>query len=156
MKKEWYPWADKGKKSCAGIVSPDVVVFRDTLDNDCVELPVEERHVVSVFTVAAACRPEVTGNGQAFARESDVVELQQKIILILRMAVGEGVTSLVLGAMGCGAYGCPPRAVAMEMKKVLEMDEFGGWFENVVFAVYAAGPTGMENFVVFSEVSQQT
>jgi uncharacterized protein (TIGR02452 family) len=91
-------------------------------------------------------------DGQNFAKESDVLELQQKIILILRMAAGERVTNLVLGAMGCGAYGCPPKAVAMEMKKVLEMEEFGGWFENVVFAVYAAGPTGRENFEIFSEV----
>ena len=68
------------------------------------------------------------------------------------MAATNNVTNLVLGAMGCGAYGCPPRAVAREMKSVLESDEFGGWFENIVFAVYAAGPTGRENFEIFSRV----
>jgi uncharacterized protein (TIGR02452 family) len=62
------------------------------------------------------------------------------------------VTNLVLGAMGCGAYQCPPRAVAQEMKKALEREEFDGWFERVVFAVYAAGPTGKQNFEVFKEV----
>jgi uncharacterized protein (TIGR02452 family) len=154
LKSEWYPWADKGRKSCAGIVSPDVVVFKDTLDNDCVELSAEERQVVSVFTVAAPCMPELTNDGKNFARESDVLELQERIILVMRMAAGEGVANVVLGAMGCGAYGCPPKAVALEMKKVLEMEEFRGWFENVAFAVYAAGPTGKENFEIFSDVFQ--
>jgi uncharacterized protein (TIGR02452 family) len=58
---------------------------------------------------------------------------------------GSGVTKLVLGSMGCGAYGCPPRPVAREMKKALEREEFEGWFGEVVFAVYAAGKVGEES-----------
>ena len=38
------------------------------------------------------------------------------------------------------------------MKKALEMDEFSGWFEHVVFAVYAAGPVGKLNLETFKEV----
>jgi uncharacterized protein (TIGR02452 family) len=68
------------------------------------------------------------------------------------MAATNGVTTLVLGAMGCGAYGCPPRVVAWEMKTAIQSDEFAGWFENVAFAVYAAVPSGKRNFDVFSEV----
>jgi uncharacterized protein (TIGR02452 family) len=65
---------------------------------------------------------------------------------------GSGVTKLVLGAMGCGAYGCPPRPVAREMKKALEREEFEGWFGEVVFAVYAAGKVGEKNLEVFKEI----
>jgi uncharacterized protein (TIGR02452 family) len=68
------------------------------------------------------------------------------------MAAGEGVTRLVLGAMGCGAYRCPPRVVAKEMKMALESEEFAGWFESIAFAVYAAGPIGQKNLEVFREV----
>ena len=68
------------------------------------------------------------------------------------MAAVNGVTSLVLGAMGCGAYGCPPRAVAREMKTVLEKDEFAGWFDTIAFAIYAAGTSGKSNFDIFKEV----
>jgi uncharacterized protein (TIGR02452 family) len=78
------------------------------------------------------------------------------VLLVLRLAGTNGVTKLVLGAMGCGAYGCPPRAVAQEMKSALEREEFVGWFETVVFAVYAAGPSGQRNLDVFEEVFRET
>jgi uncharacterized protein (TIGR02452 family) len=152
LKPEWYPWPNTGAGSCAGIFSPDIVVFKDTLDNDCVELPMQQRHVVAVITVAAPCARPVTKDGENFVNESDVQDLRDRILLILRLAATNGITNLVLGAMGCGAYGCPPKAVAREMKKALQMDEFRGWFEIVVFAVYAAGPSGRENLEVFKDV----
>jgi uncharacterized protein (TIGR02452 family) len=68
------------------------------------------------------------------------------------MVARNSVPNLVLKAMGCGAYGCLPTAVAREIKNTLELDESRGLFEHVVFAVYAAGPTGNENFAVFGEV----
>jgi uncharacterized protein (TIGR02452 family) len=152
LKPEWYPWPNMGPGSCAGIFSPDVVVFKDTIDNNLVDLPVHQRHILAVITVAAPCLPEVTKDGESFSRYSELMDLKEKILLVLRLAATNGITSLVLGAMGCGAYGCPPRAVAEEMKKVLAFDEFSGWFENIVFAVYAAGPSGQRNLEVFGEV----
>ena len=152
LKPEWYPWLNKGPQSYKGIFSPNVVVFRDTLDNDLAELRTDQRHVLAVLTVAAPCWPKTTKDKEEFADESEVQDLREKILLTLRMAGVNGVTDLVLGAMGCGAYGCPPRTVAREMKRALEMEEFQGWFENVVFAVYAAGPSGERNLRVFQEV----
>jgi uncharacterized protein (TIGR02452 family) len=151
LEPRFYPWS-----GTAGIISPDVVVFKDTLDNMCVNLPPKERHVVAVFTVAAPCLPGVTEDGEDFSQEAKLqgvlYDLKERILLILRMAAMTGVTNLVLGAMGCGAYGCPPRAVAREMKKALELLEFKGWFERVVFAVYAAGPSGQRNLEVFQDI----
>ncbi|OAL51866.1 hypothetical protein IQ07DRAFT_394610 [Pyrenochaeta sp. DS3sAY3a] len=155
LKPEWYPYPNTGPGSCAGVFSPDVVVFKETLDKDCADLATDDRHVVAVITVAAPCQPQLTQDGQNFAKKSDVTDLREKIILVLRIAASSGVTSLVLGAMGCGAYGCPPQLVANEMKDVIEMEEFGGWFENIVFAVFGAGPVGRENFDTFKEVFQQ-
>jgi uncharacterized protein (TIGR02452 family) len=149
LKPEWYPWRNVGPESCKGIFSRDVVVFRDTLDDDCVDLPA---HVLSVITVAAPCQPLLTEDGENFAKESDLVDLRERILLVLRIAAMNKVTNLVLGAMGCGAYGCPPRPVAQEMKKALELEEFVGWFERIVFAVYAAGPSGKRNLEAFTEV----
>jgi uncharacterized protein (TIGR02452 family) len=156
LRPEWYPWPNTGPGACGGILSPGIVVFRDTLDNDLAELPEHERHVVAVLTVAAPCWPKVTEDGKNFAKESELQDLREKILLVLRMAAGEGVTKLVLGAMGCGAYGCPPRAVAREMKEALEKEEFEGWFESVAFAVYAAGPAGKRNLAIFREVFECT
>lgn len=149
---EWYPFPNTGPGSCAGIVSPNVVVFKDTLHNDLIDLPAEQRHVVTVITVAAPCWPKCTPNGEEFADPSELQDLREKILLVLRVAAVQRVTRLVLGAMGCGAYGCPPRAVAREMKMALEREEFAGWFQTVAFAVYAAGPTGKQNLEIFREV----
>ncbi|KAJ4377067.1 hypothetical protein N0V86_006508 [Didymella sp. IMI 355093] len=149
---EWYPFPNIGPGSCAGIISPNIVVFKDTLDRDLVDLPVEQRHVVTVITVAAPCHPKLTHDKDDFAETSELEDLREKILLVLRLAAAHGVTRLVLGAMGCGAYGCPPRVVAREMKMALDRNEFFGWFETVTFAVYAAGPSGQQNFDVFREV----
>jgi uncharacterized protein (TIGR02452 family) len=149
---EYYPWPNTGAGCIAGVLSPSVVIFRGTLDNGLVELPQHERRVVAVMTVAAPRFPVVTADKEAFASAEVVQELHEKIVLVLRMAAGEGVGSLVLGAMGCGAYGCPPRGVAREMKRVLQEDEFSGWFERVEFAVYGKGWAGKRNLEIFREV----
>ncbi|KAJ8109761.1 hypothetical protein OPT61_g7221 [Boeremia exigua] len=149
---DWFPFPNTGPGSCAGILSPHVVVFKDTLDRDLVDLPPAQQHQVAVISVAAPCWPKLSPDGQEFAEPERLEELREKVRLVLRIAAGEGVTRLVLGAMGCGAYGCPPRVVAREMKGVIGEQEFGGWFETIVFAVYAAERTGMENLKVFEEV----
>lgn len=152
LRPEWYPFPNTGPRSCAGIISPNVIVFKDTLDNDLIDLPAEKRQVVTVITVAAPLCPKLTEDGEDFADASKLHDLQQKILLVLRLAATNGVTTLILGAMGCGAYRCPPRAVAREMKIALQRDEFVGWFKSIKFAVYAAGPIGKRNFDVFTEV----
>lgn len=152
LRPEWYPWPNTGPGSTAGIYSPAVAVFRDTLDNDLAELPEVERFVVSVVTVAAPRGPALTttsGGRPAFAKKSDLDDLREKIRLVYRCSAHNGQTSLILGALGCGAYRCPPEVVAKEMRTILEDEEFAGWFEHVVFAVYAAGTVGQRNLEVF-------
>jgi uncharacterized protein (TIGR02452 family) len=56
------------------------------------------------------------------------------------------------GAMGCGAYFCPPTHVALEMKAILLDPEFKGWFKEVVFAVYSTPANGEHNFKAFQQV----
>jgi uncharacterized protein (TIGR02452 family) len=51
--------------------------------------------------------------------------------------------------LGCGAFRCPPRVVAREMKDILLADEFRGWFRQVVFAVYSTPTYGADNFTIF-------
>ncbi|KEQ93666.1 hypothetical protein AUEXF2481DRAFT_41900 [Aureobasidium subglaciale EXF-2481] len=152
LKAEWYPWPNTGQGSIAGIFSPNVVVFKDTLDNNCEELKQEKRVVVSVLTVAAPRCPELTADGENFREERVLQEFREKVRLVLRCAARGGKTGLVLGAMGCGAYRCPPRLIAREMKKVLGEEEFKGWFGKVVFAVYGRGPVGKRNLEVFKDV----
>lgn len=151
LKPECYPWPNVGEGSAAGIYSPAVVVFKDTIGNACRDLKAEERIVVAVVTVAAPCRPKLTEDGCGFAEESVLEEFREKVRLVLRVAAADGKTCVVLGAMGCGAYGCPPGVVAREMRRVIEEEEFEGWFEKLTFAVYGSGPTGKRNLEVFQK-----
>ncbi|KAJ3711267.1 hypothetical protein DFJ43DRAFT_1161806 [Lentinula guzmanii] len=148
----YYPWPNLGPGSIAGVFSPGVVIFKHDLDHDCVDLPTEERRVVSVLTVAAPCSPKLTEDQQSFAKKSDLADLRGKIRLVYRMAGWNNKDFLVLGAMGCGAYLCPPLLVATEMRDILLEPEFKGRFTKVVFAIYSAPGNGARNFEVFEKV----
>jgi uncharacterized protein (TIGR02452 family) len=155
LKQEWYPWPNTGEGSIKCVFSGNVVVFKDTLENKCVDLAEEERVVVSIVTIAAPRRPKLTEDKKEFKHQRVLEEFRDKVRLVLRCAAREGKTGLVLGALGCGAYGCPPGAVAREMKGVLEEEEFRGWFKRVGFAVYGKGSVGERNFGVFRDVFGQ-
>ncbi|EJD48250.1 hypothetical protein AURDEDRAFT_101888 [Auricularia subglabra TFB-10046 SS5] len=151
LREEWYPW----RPSVAGIYSPAVVVFKDDLDHNCVDLPENERVVVSVLTLAAPRWPRLTPDRARFARDEDIENLRGKTRLMLRMAAHRKQDIVILGAFGCGAFACPPRFVAEEMRNILLEDEFKGWFKLVTFAVFSKKEPdflGADNFDIFSEV----
>ncbi|MBS0585522.1 MAG: TIGR02452 family protein [Verrucomicrobia bacterium] len=64
--------------------------------------------------------------------------LKEKIVQLLRKAVLEGHTHLVLGALGCGAFEGSPMVTARLFHEVLNSDEFRGRFVHVEFAIYCA------------------
>ncbi|KAL0581494.1 hypothetical protein V5O48_000537 [Marasmius crinis-equi] len=154
LKDNYYPIPNVGFGSTAGIHSPGVVIFRDQLDNACAELPVEQRRVVSVISVAAPRWPALSDDGMSLRRRTDLEDLREKIRLVYRMAAHYGKTHLVLGAMGCGSYGCPPAQVANEMRDILLDPEFRGWFKKIVFAVSNTSNSGPGNFDVFRNAFQ--
>ncbi|KIK66649.1 hypothetical protein GYMLUDRAFT_37800 [Collybiopsis luxurians FD-317 M1] len=171
-----YPWPNTGPGCVAGIFSEGVVVFREPLnflkagdildllnDSDPASqehtrdsiaplLPRASRKVLSVISVAAPRYPRLTEDGSDFASEGAKEELKEKVRLVLRMAALHGKTYLVLGAMGCGAYFCPPPSVARLMKSVLLEEEFQGWFARVIFAVLSPVGAGYSNFEIFRNV----
>lgn len=152
LKPSYYPWDNLGPKSIAGVFSPGVVVFKDDLDHDCINLVPNERRVVSVITVAAPRCPALSEDRSTFRNISDLEDFRGKIRLVYRMAAHHGQQYLVLSAMGCGAYDCPPRLVAEEMKAGLSEPEFKGWFRRVTFAVYSKKSNGPRNFDIFQEL----
>lgn len=152
LRPEYYPWANTGEGCVKGVFSGSVVVWKDTLDNGCVELEEGDREVVGVITVAAPRNPDLTDDKLEFKDRMVLEEFRDKVRLVLRCAAREGKMAVVLGALGCGAYRCPPELVARGMKGVLAEEEFRGWFERVIFAVYGKGPMGKRNLMVFREV----
>lgn len=86
-------------------------------------------------------------------KEADKEELAERVRLILRVAATKGHDAVILGAMGCGAWGNPPRAVARVFAKVLP--EFQGVFKQIVVAILNTSGRGeiMRAFEdVFGEV----
>jgi len=151
LRAEWYPWDNK---LAAGIWSPGVAVHRDTLANACGRLPADDTVVLGVVTIAAPRCPAVTGGRKVgeFRDRATADSLREKTRAVLRMAASNGRSNLVLGAMGCGAYGCPPGAVAKIMAEVAREPEYSGWFERVWWAV--VDPLGEGNAEVFREVCE--
>ncbi|TCD70396.1 hypothetical protein EIP91_003477 [Steccherinum ochraceum] len=147
LKASYYPWANSGPSSAAGVYSPAVVIFKDDLDHDCADLPRAEWRVVSVITVAAPRSPHLS-NGRF--PPMTLKWMREKIRLVYRMAAHNGQPYMVLGAMGCGAYECPPTQVAEEMKAILLEEEFKGWFREVTFAVYATQRNS--NYDIFKDI----
>lgn len=69
--------------------------------------------------------------------------------IILRTAIRRRHRQLVLGALGCGAFGNPNKVVSNMWKTVLKEPEFsGGWWEDIVFAVLGDSSAD-SNFKVF-------
>jgi uncharacterized protein (TIGR02452 family) len=135
--------------SHGGIYSPDVLITRTNDDTRCALLPVENRWWTSVISVAGIKRPRLTPSEEDFAREADREDTRERIRTILRIAALQERKNLVLGSLGCGAYGNPPKAVAGCFKRVLQEDEFKNRFEGIWFAVIERG--GTQNYTIFKE-----
>lgn len=135
LHKSYYPLP-----SLSAIYSPSVLIIRDamsrghsllTLTKQPANLP-----VTSVISVAALRYPALAVDGESYKNEGQRAETKRKIRLTLRVAALGGHTKLVLGALGCGVFGNPPREVANCFLEVFREKEFqGGWWEEVVFAV---------------------
>ena len=101
----------------------------------------EEMFSVSGIAVAAPeCaryREKYLEGGEFGANLTDVAKkiFEKKIKTILRIAHKNGHDSVVLGALGAGAFGCHPGDVASIFKNVLEQTEFQNAFKKIVFAV---------------------
>ncbi|KAF5376169.1 hypothetical protein D9757_009325 [Collybiopsis confluens] len=148
-----YPWPDSGQGCVAGIFSEGVVVHREArgLEYQVQVLPPSFRKVLSVISVSAPKFPPLTPDESDFASKEVKEELKEKVRLVLRIAGSHGKRYVVLGAMGCGVYMCPPKSVAELMKSVLLEKEFEGWFTRIIFAILSP-PTTDSNFEIFRDV----
>jgi uncharacterized protein (TIGR02452 family) len=140
----------------SAVYSPDVLVFRSS---DNAELAKKEWFFLDVISCAALRFPEtvvVEKEGMMMERryqnDGQREAMVCRVRTIVQAAVANGVTHLVLGALGCGAYGNPPGEVARIFKKVLcgdrkrrgvTVEESG--IEEIVFAIFDEGEN-LRNF----------
>ena len=153
LKLRFYPIPGFG-----GIYSPTVVVIRESMaqGHNLLDLTrPEDLPVVSCVSVAAIREPDIVHDAagrERYRRSRDRDTMKEKMRVLLRIAALTRHRRLVLGALGCGAFGNPNVEVAQCWKEVFEEREFGGgWWETVVFAVMEEGgqTDGDGNFGVF-------
>jgi uncharacterized protein (TIGR02452 family) len=81
--------------------------------------------------------------------ESDAEILVKKIRMILQVGVEEDHDSMVVGALGCGAWGNPPADVAAIFRRVLS--EHDGVFKVIVFAILSVTDFDTANWQIFKD-----
>ena len=119
-----------------GIYSPDITFFRATKDEGYALLDNPFRAaVISVASLNYNPRHghSLLDNGNI--PEQDKPILKEKIRTILRIGALKGHDSLVLGALGCGAFCTPPSQMARLFRQVIDEKEFQGRFRKIAFAI---------------------
>ncbi|MEK7340209.1 MAG: TIGR02452 family protein, partial [Verrucomicrobiota bacterium] len=113
------------------IYSPNVQVFRASEKEGFAFMAPE---TISFIAVAAynlgSLRNKIDPHSQAYA-----IGMKEKIKSFLRVAYFRGHDAVVLGALGCGAFGNDPTTIAQFFKEVLQDNEFAGRFKKITFAV---------------------
>lgn len=139
----------------AAIYSPTVLIIRESMSqgHDLLDFRDPSKlDVISVISCAAVCQPTLQKDAQgtpAYRDQKDIKSMKEKMRVILRTAIRNKHTQVVVGAFGCGAFGNPNHVVALMWAEVLQENEFqGGYWEDLVFAVLD-GKTIGSNFQVF-------
>ena len=118
-------------RNFGGIYTPDAVYFRESEQKGyaLMDNPVS----LSFITVAGMNRPDLTADGMI--ADHHVEPIKNKIRTIFRIGLAHGHDSLVLGALGCGAFRNPPRHVARLFHEVMDELEFKNKYRRIVFAI---------------------
>lgn len=118
-------------RNFGGIYTPSVTIFR-TNEKNGYKLMKRPREIAFI-SVAGMNRPKLKPDGMI---EDFLVEpIKNKIRTILRIGLEQGHDSLVLGALGCGAFCNPPRHIAGLFNEVLNENEFVNKYKHIVFAI---------------------
>ena len=118
-------------RNFGGIYTPDATVFRGT-EQDGYPL-LDEAYRMSFITVAGINRPALESPERIAPELVDPVK--NKIRTIFRIGLLHGHDSLVLGALGCGAFRNPPSHIARLFHEVMQEPEFKNKYHLLFFAI---------------------
>lgn len=113
------------------IYSPNAIFFRGPESEGCrlLDRPLH----LPVVTTAAVDNSDRKHDKSEFSCGPSHQIMVARLMHLFSLAVAKGHDALVLGALGCGAYGNPPDKVAETFKQVL--GGYAGMFAKIVFAV---------------------
>ena len=121
------------------IISPNVCVFRNLKD----EL-LDEPFLTAVVTIPA---PNKKGGARNIPQDDIDAVMKYRLKNMFAAAAHFGYKNLVLGAWGCGAFGHDPEVVSKYFYELLIDENFGSYFDEIVFAVLDKGEK--KNFEAF-------
>ena len=118
-------------RNFGGIYTPSVTVFREEESNGFRLM--EEPRELGFISVAGMNRPQLKPDGMIV--DNLLEPIRHKIRTILRIGLIHGHDSLVLGALGCGAFCNPPGQTARLFHEVLLEKEFADKYRHISFAI---------------------
>lgn len=107
------------------VYSPSITVFKNGDFTMC------EAFEIDFIACPGLRHPELTTDGKLTEEQIQVLEC--KIYLILQVAQKYNHSVVIMAAIGCGAWKCPPLDVAETFKRVL--NRCNGCVQTVVFAI---------------------
>lgn len=133
-REEQYPMDERN----GGIYSGTVTFFRGP-ESEGSRLE-ETPYNIPVISVAALSGPRIGPDGLMYPEETEIT--LEKMRTIFRIGMAHFHDSLVLSAMGCGAFKNPPAHIAKLFHKVIEEPEFKDRFRLIDFAILDGYQTG--------------
>ncbi len=117
------------------VYSPKVTVFRGREEDGYPLL--DHPYKASFIAVPAIFNPALTKNTKGLYEmgEEDQTLTKEKIRTIFKVAKKHNHQTLILSAMGCGAFCNPPNQVARLFREVLEEGSYNSAFVKIIFAI---------------------
>ena len=103
----------------------------------------EKLYNIPVISVAALSGPRIGMDGLMYPEEAKIT--LEKMRTIFRIGLDHGHDSLVLSAMGCGAFANPPAHIAKLFHQVIEEEEFKNRYRLIDFAILDGYKTGLRH-----------
>ncbi len=129
--KQSYPLHD----AYGSVYSPKVTVFRGREEDGYPLL--DQPYKASFIAVPAIYNPTLLKNkkGQYEMEEEDLLLTKEKIRTIFRVAKKHAHQTLILSALGCGAFCNPPNQIARLFREVLQESPYRTAFSKIIFAI---------------------
>lgn len=127
------------------IYSPKLRVIKDSRDKGYQKLKIEK--TMGMISCAAIRNPRLQ-DGEYDDEDGEL--MRAKIEAIVKLGIGYGHDSIILGAFGCGAFNNPPEIVAQLFKDAI--DKYGKYYKKIGFAVLVARSKDNDNFTAFTNM----
>lgn len=118
-------------RNFGGVYTPGALLFREDEQHGYKLMDTPEH--LSFIAVAGINRPEL--KDATHLADSMIEGTKNKMRTILRIGLRHGHDSLVLGALGCGAFCNPPSHIAKLFHEVFEEPEFKNKYRLISFAI---------------------